>query len=113
MSKKKSEIVIFRTTLDDKQRLQAKALEADLTLAELVRDYILNDKTEIIHKEDSVAIIYQLNKIGNNVNQLAKRANYDHLAGKISDVTYAKVITNLKIYSAEVNALFNLIKLKG
>lgn len=109
---KKDALIQLRITEQDKIKLQEKAKEAGLSLTELVRDYILNDKTEIVPKQDIIAILYQINKIGNNINQLAKRVNQDFLLGSISDNTYAKVIANLKIYSSEVNVLTKLIKMK-
>ena len=40
-------------------------------------------------------LLYLFNKASNNINQLAHRANADHLAGVISEATYTRILADL------------------
>lgn len=58
--------------------LDAKADEAEMSKSEFIRNMILfgaaHERTTF-SKADSEALIYELNRIGNNINQIAYRAN--------------------------------------
>ena len=58
--------------------LEAKADEAEITKSEYVRNMILFgnvfERTNFT-REEAQAILYELNRIGNNLNQVAYRAN--------------------------------------
>ena len=58
--------------------LEAKKDEAGMTKSEFIRNMILfgaaHERTTF-SKADSEALIYELNRIGNNINQIAFRAN--------------------------------------
>lgn len=58
--------------------LDMKADEASMSKSEFIRNMILfgaaHERT-MFSKEDSRALIYELNRIGNNVNQIAVRVN--------------------------------------
>lgn len=58
--------------------LEVKAAEAGLTRSDLLRRLILFGSAaqkSLFTKEDADAILFQLNRIGNNLNQIAWRAN--------------------------------------
>mgnify|MGYP002519258935 CR=1 FL=1 len=58
--------------------LNAKADEAELSKSEYIRNMILfgaaHERT-VFSKEETAALHYEINKIGNNLNQIAYRAN--------------------------------------
>lgn len=58
--------------------LDAKADEAEMNKSEYIRNMIMfgaaHERT-IFSRKDSEALIYELNRIGNNINQIAYRAN--------------------------------------
>ena len=58
--------------------LNAKADEAELSKSEYIRNMILfgaaHERT-VFSKEEASALHYEINKIGNNLNQIAYRAN--------------------------------------
>ena len=58
--------------------LEAKKDEAGMTKSEFIRNMILfgaaHERT-MFSKADSETLIYELNRIGNNINQIAFRAN--------------------------------------
>lgn len=58
--------------------LQAKADEAEMTQSEFLRNCIVFGSAKertYADKEDTEKLIYELNRIGNNVNQIAYQAN--------------------------------------
>lgn len=58
--------------------LDAKADEADMTKSEYIRNIIMfgaaHERT-VFSKKDAEALLYEINRIGNNINQIAYRAN--------------------------------------
>lgn len=64
--------------------LNAKADEADMSKSDYIRNMILfgaaHERT-LFSKKDTASLLYELNRIGNNINQIAYRAN----ANKIID----------------------------
>ena len=58
--------------------LDAKSDEAGMSKSEFIRNMIMfgaaHERT-IFSKDDSAALIYELNRIGNNINQIAYWAN--------------------------------------
>lgn len=58
--------------------LQAKKDEAGMTQSDFIRNVIMfgaaHERT-MFSKEDSQRLIYELNRIGNNVNQIAAKVN--------------------------------------
>jgi len=49
------------------------AKEKNITISELIKHSILNAKIE--SKKDKKILAYELNRIGNNLNQIAKKCN--------------------------------------
>lgn len=58
--------------------LNAKADEAEISKSEYIRNCILFGSAKertVVSKADAETLIYEINRIGNNVNQIAYRAN--------------------------------------
>jgi hypothetical protein len=49
-------------------------------------------------------LLYLFSKASNNINQLAHRANADHLAGKLSEQTYEDILYNLELIARYMKA---------
>lgn len=100
---------------DPEQKIehQKKADEAGLSLSEFLRKAA--DNAEIIVQDETINIrvISEINKFGNNINQLAKAANIANLSGNISDETYKEFIFRLKLYTDEIKVLGHIVKIKG
>ena len=105
---KKSNVVSFTDRLelrihtDDKEEIEARAKEAGLSVSEYVRLSALS--CEIIQKtrtDIDFRLVYELNKIGVNLNQIAKAMNSHggvpdeliHLQKRIDDYL-DKIISN-------------------
>lgn len=68
--------------------------------SEFFRHAVQENKTEVIARpvvtRDAKRAVFLLAKASNNLNQLAHRANADHLAGKVSEGTYNSIRDQLQ-----------------
>jgi len=78
-----------------------KKIEAsELTPSEFFRRCVLTNETQIVVRSrpsaDRRQLLYAVNKIGNNLNQLAHAANSARVAGTVSELTYLAVLDHLR-----------------
>ena len=109
----KSESVIIRYTKEQKEFHQQKADKAKTSLSEFLRQ--AGDNAEIIIKDESVILntLEAINRIGNNINQMAKSANTANLSGKVSDDMLREHCFRLKLCTDELKTLYTIIKMKA
>lgn len=106
MAKKKEVRDLFiyvRATQNEKELLKAKAKSYNLTLSEWLRQLAFTGKPR--KKVRSVpdadpALIGEMNRIGNNMNQLARHANERAKAGLSLDAL--EIITELRVIQKEL-----------
>jgi hypothetical protein len=71
-----------------------------LTQSEFFREYVLTNSTRVLARPvatvDSKRAILLLQKSSNNINQLAHRANAEHLSGELSEATFIAIIVRLE-----------------
>lgn len=70
----RDKIARVRLTQDEHEQLSKLADENDLTLSEYIRRSALKRKTKIT-TEFEKALYFEINRIGNNLNQIAKYVN--------------------------------------
>lgn len=82
--KRKRKLNVF--LLDEEwELLNAKTDELEMSKSECVRNMILfgaTNKRTVFSKEETRKIIYEINRIGNNLNQIAYRANKSRIIDK-------------------------------
>jgi len=92
--------VSFRLTKTERLDYLAKCEAAGLSPSDFFRDCVLTNRTQIVARPKASAdrqrLLYLVNKTSNNLNQLAHRANSDHLAGKLSETKYEEMIDSLE-----------------
>lgn len=68
--------------------------------SEFFRQAVQENKTEVIARpvatRDVKRAVFLLAKASNNLNQLAHRANSDHIAGKLSEGTFTSILNQLQ-----------------
>jgi hypothetical protein len=106
--------VAFRLTPSDYAAYKAKFADSGLTASEFFREAVLTNRTEIVARPvvpddgrkilfgpvvsgDVRKILFVLAQAGNNLNQLAHRANADNAAGIIDSKTYLDILDSLLI----------------
>lgn len=125
MAKKKSPsyVVSFRVPEEVFEVYLGKLQASGLNRSAFFRDYVLANKTEVvadgkalsvdelrergralealkrnkvIASDDKRRLLYLFTTVSNNVNQLARRANSDHLSGVLSEEAYAQLLGELQ-----------------
>ena len=100
--------VSFRLAEPDFQVYQEKVLASGLSASDFFRECVLTNKTQIVSRQKASTqkkrLLYLVNKASNNINQLAHRANTEHLAGKLSEQTFELILSNLKVISHSLKA---------
>lgn len=107
-AEKLTEPVSFRLAKSDYATFVAKVQASGMKESAFLRDCVLGNKTQIVAKPkanvDVTRLLYLSNKVSNNVNQLAHRVNTDHLAGKINDATYERLLFELQAIAQYMKA---------
>ena len=70
---KKDNVITIRVTKQEKERLIKKSQKAEMTLSEYLIEQGL--ERDIVIIEDVKNLVYELRKIGNNINQLTYLAD--------------------------------------
>lgn len=93
-------VVSFRLNDRDYAVHVGKCQAAGLNESEFYRQHVLNNTTQVIARPsaslEKKKMLYLVNKASNNLNQLAHRANSEHLEGVISEKTYSEILDNLQ-----------------
>lgn len=96
---KLSHTVAFRLTDGDFLAYKRKFSASGLTQSEFFRAHVLTNTTQVVAKPkasaDTKRAVFLLQKASNNINQLAHRANADHLSGILSESSFLAILNQL------------------
>lgn len=110
-AEKLTKTVAFRLTEADHSTYIKKQDASGLSKSEFFREYILTNKTEVIARpkasKEKKRLLFLVNKASNNLNQLAHRANAEHIAGTIDQQTYSDILFQLQDLSLLMRASIN------
>ena len=82
---------------EDYNILKENAHDLNITISKLSRELLKNG--EIIEQPNNKEILYHLNKIGNNLNQIARFAN----SNKLLDVQIYNLLLDIYTYIENIN----------
>lgn len=92
--------VAFRLTDGDFLDYKRKFSASGLNQSEFFREHVLTNTTQVVARRvvsaDARRAVFLLQKASNNVNQLAHRANSEHLAGVLSEGTVLAIVDQLR-----------------
>ena len=88
--KKRQTIKNFRIDPSENKMLKQKAKESNSSEADFLRNCILNKNTDYVLRKEVLDILYELRKIGVNINQIA------HIANSTNQIMENKYETNYK-----------------
>ena len=88
--KKRQIIKNFRIDPSENKMLKQKAKESNSSEADFLRNCILNKNTDYVLRKEILDILYELRKIGVNINQIA------HIANSTNQIMDNKYETNYK-----------------
>ena len=103
----------FRLMASDDEKFAANLAASGLETSEFVRDYVLRNKIVVVARLgkattqtrlERLRLIGLVAKAGNNINQLARRANTDYKAGVVSAGTYEAILDELEAISVNLKA---------
>lgn len=99
-AEKLSKTVAFRLTDGDFEIYQRKFSASGLTQSEFFREHVLTNSTQVLARPttsaDAKRAVFLLQKASNNINQLAHRANSEHIAGVLSEGSFLGIISQLE-----------------
>lgn len=95
-----TKVVSVGLTEPDFDAWERKVGASGMSKSEFFREAILANRTTVVERPrasaDKGRLLFLANKASNNINQLAHRANSDHLAGKLSEGTYSALLYELQ-----------------
>ena len=94
MNEKRTARLELRLTFEEKEKLSKMAQERGKTVAQIIRELVINDK--LVTKTDIQTVI-ELKRIGNNINQIAKQINL---------IPHED---NIKLYLQELHDILNML----
>jgi hypothetical protein len=101
VDEKLSKTVAFRLTEGDFDGYQRKFSASGLSQSEFFREHVLTNSTRVLARPTSSAetkrAVFLLQKASNNINQLAHRANSEHVAGVLSEGTFMGIVCQLEL----------------
>jgi hypothetical protein len=99
IKKEKTEVVSFRISESLQKKLYSQSDAAGVSAKVWLEKAILENKTKIIAKQkphpELRPLLFQVNKAGNNINQLAHHFNTMKLDGKITHDEYHVALDSL------------------
>jgi len=98
---------MLRIRLNDElyNMLAFKAEASDKNMSEYVRELISNSEVKA-NEKDYIYLIGAVNKIGNNLNQIAYNLNYARNKDKLDDIDYDNLLASLLLIE---NTLQNIL----
>ena len=103
-SQQKTEILSFRVTPEEKEKIVEKAFTSYREPSMYLRDCALNKQIVVVPGADAVAV--ELRRIGNNLNQLTREAH----AGYVSAINLTETREELKAIWQSLNALLQAVR---
>ena len=99
--------VTIRLSDEQYKALLIKAEASNKKISEYIRDTIVNSEVKADTKKDYIYLIGAVNKIGNNLNQIAYNLNYARNRNKIDDIDYDNLLASLLLTE---NAFKNILE---
>lgn len=100
--------VAYRLSDEDYATFIEKVKASGMTKSEFFREAILKNRTQIVARktasEDRKRLLHIFDKAGNNLNQIAHRANREHQQGKLSEHTYEQLLYQLETIAGYLRA---------
>jgi len=100
----KDRMLRIRLTDELYNMLSFKAEASNKTMSEYIRELINNSEVKSSNKNYG-ALLGAINKIGNNVNQIAHNLNIANNANKLDEVDYDNILTSLLLIEQNLKSI--------
>ncbi|RTL11805.1 MAG: plasmid mobilization relaxosome protein MobC [Neisseriaceae bacterium] len=111
--KSKSRVFHFRLTEDEAEKFEQQILESGYTASSFFREVILKNKTQVVKKEDAIKVIYHLNKMGNNLNQIAHGINKAFFESIVTEDLMEKYLRQLNTVQNQQRQFLDLLGIRN
>lgn len=100
--------ISFRLAPADREAYLEKVRASGLSQSDFFREVVLANRTKIVARpkasEDRKQMLRIFAKTSNNMNQIAHRANSEHVQGKLSEHTYEQMLYQLETIASYLRA---------
>lgn len=93
----KEKTVTTRLTIELYNMLQLKSASSNMTASDYIRQSITQSDIKVDNRKDIGKLIGSVNKVGNNINQIAHNLNIANNSNKLDDVNYNNILDKLTI----------------
>jgi hypothetical protein len=106
----KDKTINLRLTNELFNQLTFKATASGRNNSEYIREVINNSEIRVDNSKNINELLFQLNRIGNNLNQISKNLNIANNENSLNDVDYENLLNELTIFNYQLHTLSEEIK---
>lgn len=103
--------ISFRLLPEVREQWLEKVEASGMTQSEFFREAVIGNKTTVIARKkasvDKMRLLQVYAKTSNNMNQIAHRANSEHVQGKLSESTYEQILYQLETIATYLRTTLN------
>ena len=100
-------LISFRFDEEIIKTLDLKSKAVNMNRTEYITKAIIDSDIQVDNSRDIGRVIGSINKIGNNINQIAKNLNVARNENKLNEVDYDSILNRLIIIEHQLN---NIVK---
>jgi len=108
--KKLTKMVSCKFSSDDFARIEQLAKQNNISVSEYIRQSVSNSKVKPNNAKIIGQVLTSQNRIGNNINQLAKKVNISYISGKITRSDCKEIMNSLNYISYILTQIYKAIK---
>lgn len=106
MKEKKEKQINIRVNQIEFDELENKSKELKITKSEFILKLIFDTKIKKDNSKDSLKYLNAINKIGNNINQIARLLNSKNLKNELKDDDYSNLLDKLIIVESNLSNIY-------
>ncbi len=99
INEKKNVKITFRLSESEFKPYEKVIAKSGLKTSQVMREVFIEKSDKVVlpkqQSSDSKRLVFLANKASNNINQIAKKLNIDHLEGTVNEKTYTALLNNL------------------
>lgn len=103
----KKKLIALRLDETTHEILINKANESNRNISEFLRNAILTTQISVNNTKDKGLLIGAINRVGNNINQIAHNLNIAKQNNNLNNVDYETIINQLYIIEVSINKILN------
>lgn len=105
----KEKTVTTRLTNELYNMLQLKSAASNMRISDYIRHSIIQSDIKIDNSKDIGKLIGSVNRVGNNINQIAHNLNIANNSNKLDDINYNNILDKLTIIEYQLKEVLKSI----